>query len=309
MFKSATILSFLVTLITVLLMSSQTYAATTQSSLYFGILRDIAFAEVFNANFTKNTSNEIAASPFELSLPNPSEESEATHAPITKTDNSVYLTAESSEQSTINNKILIAYFSTSGNTKNIANHLHDILDADLYAITAAIPYYSKDLNRWEPYNWVNKERNVTSIRPAIAGPPVNMHQYDVVFLGYPIWYGQAPNIIRTFLESYDFANKTIIPFCTSGRSGIGTSASNLHYLVSPFATWEHGARFASGAALSLVKDWMNALNLPKSTGSSTTNIDKNIILSLNIADPILSLNITDPILSSSISDNVTAQDF
>jgi flavodoxin len=300
MFKRVTILTFLVALITVILTSAQTYAATTQNSLYLGILGDLAFAEVFNANFSKNTSNEIAASPFELNLPNPSEESEATHAPITKTDNSIYLTAESSEQSTKNNKILIAYFSTSGHTKNIAKHLYDILDADLYAITAAIPYYSEDLSRWEPYNRTNKERKDITISPTIAGPPVNMDQYDVVFIGYPIWYGQAPNIIRTFLESYDFSNKTIIPFCTSGSSDIGTSASDLHSLVSPSATWKHGARFESGTELSIVKDWVNTLDLPKSTGSSTTNIDKNTILSLNIADPIL---------SSLILDNVTAQDF
>lgn len=99
-----------------------------------------------------------------------------------------------------------------------------------------------------------------SARPAISGSISNMEQYDVIFLGYPIWWGQAPKIIYTFLESYDLGGKTIVPFCTSGSSGIGSSASNLHSLASS-ATWLNGQRFSGGASRSTVESWVNGLGL------------------------------------------------
>ena len=156
-------------------------------------------------------------------------------------------------------KVLIAYFSATNNTENIANHLDAILNADLYEIMPEIPYTSADLN----YNTdcrANQEQNDASARPAISGSVDNMEQYDVIFLGYPIWWGQAPKIISTFLESYDFAGKTIIPFCTSGSSGIGSSATNLHTLANS-AVWLDGNRFSGSAARSTVEAWVNSLAL------------------------------------------------
>ncbi len=87
-----------------------------------------------------------------------------------------------------------------------------------------------------------------------------MGQYDVIFLGYPIWWGQAPKIISTFLESYDLSGKTIVPFCTSGSSGVGSSATNLQSLASG-ATWLDGQRFSGGASRSTVETWVNGLGL------------------------------------------------
>ena len=87
-----------------------------------------------------------------------------------------------------------------------------------------------------------------------------MADYDVIFLGYPIWWGQAPKIISTFLESYNLSGKTIVPFCTSGSSGIGSSATNLHALTSG-ATWMDGQRFSGGASRSTVEDWVDGLEL------------------------------------------------
>jgi len=89
----------------------------------------------------------------------------------------------------------------------------------------------------------------------------NMGQYDIVFLGYPIWFGQAPKIISTFLERYDFSGKTIVPFCTSGSSPIGSSASNLHGLCSDKVTWVSGSRFASNASRPEIEKWINGLGL------------------------------------------------
>ncbi len=156
-------------------------------------------------------------------------------------------------------RILIAYFSATNNTEGIANHLDAILDADLYEITPETPYTSADLN----YNTdcrANREQNDSSARPAISGGVDNMEQYNVIFLGYPIWWGQAPKIISTFLESYGLGGKTIVPFCTSGSSGIGSSATNLHSLASG-ATWLDGQRFSGSASRSDVETWVNGLGL------------------------------------------------
>ena len=102
--------------------------------------------------------------------------------------------------------------------------------------------------------------NTPDARPAISGSVDNMEQYDTVFIGYPIWWGQAPRIVSTFLESYDFSGKTIVPFCTSGSSGIGSSAQNLHALASG-ATWLEGQRFSGGTSRSVLIQWVNGLGL------------------------------------------------
>ncbi|MDE7245944.1 MAG: S-layer homology domain-containing protein [Oscillospiraceae bacterium] len=156
-------------------------------------------------------------------------------------------------------RVLIAYFSATNNTEGIANHLDAILDAGIYEITPETPYTSADLN----YNTdcrANREQNDASARPAISGSVDNMEQYDVIFLGYPIWWGQAPKIIYTFLESYDLGGKTIVPFCTSGSSGIGSSAANLYSLASG-ATWLDGQRFSGSTSRSAVETWVNGLGL------------------------------------------------
>ena len=156
-------------------------------------------------------------------------------------------------------KVLIAYFSATNNTEGIANHLDAILDADLYEITPETPYSAADLD----YNAdcrANREQNDASARPAISGSVENVEQYDVIFLGYPIWWGQAPKIISTFLESYNLSGKTIVPFCTSGSSGIGSSATNLRVSASG-ATWMDGQRFSGGASRSTVEDWVDGLEL------------------------------------------------
>ena len=133
--------------------------------------------------------------------------------------------------------------------------------AELYEIKPKIPYSTEDLNWRNSSSRVNIERNDTSFRPAISNNVENMEQYDVIFLGYPIWFGQAPKIIYTFLESYDFSGKTIVPFCTSGSSPIGSSASNLHKLCSNNTTWLSGSRFASNTSRSEIVKWLNGLGL------------------------------------------------
>lgn len=162
------------------------------------------------------------------------------------------------------NATLIAYFSATGNTEHIARQLEGILDADIYEITPEIPYTSADLDYSNSGCRANQEQSDPTARPAIAGGVQDMRDYDVVFLGYPIWWGQAPKIISTFLESYDFAGKTIVPFCTSGSSGIGSSADNLHGLAAD-ADWLDGQRFSGTASTDEVTAWVDRLNLPIQT--------------------------------------------
>lgn len=154
--------------------------------------------------------------------------------------------------------VLVAYFSCTNNTEKIAEYISEVTGGTLYKITPEIPYSNADLN----YNTdcrANREQNDSTARPAISGSIDDIGDYNLVFLGYPIWWGQAPKIIYTFLESYEFSGKTIVPFCTSGSSGIGTSATNLHGLTTG-ATWKDGRRFSSSATKSQVEAWIESEN-------------------------------------------------
>ena len=155
---------------------------------------------------------------------------------------------------------LVAYFSATGNTEGIAQHLQAVLDADLYEIVPAEPYSEDDLNYNVSDCRANQEQNDPDARPAIDGSMDNMEDYDVIFLGYPIWWGEAPRIVSTFLESYDLTGKTIVPFCTSGSSGMGGSAEHLAALAGS-AAWLEGARFNPGASQEEVAAWVDSLGL------------------------------------------------
>jgi len=156
---------------------------------------------------------------------------------------------------------LVAYFSATGVTRPLAEYTSDILNANLYEIVPEKPYTDADLAYYTDCR-ADREQNDPAARPAISGSVDNMADYDVVFLGYPIWHGQAPKIIYTFLESYDFTGKTIVPFCTSHSSGIGSSDTNLHTLASD-ANWLSGRRFAAGTTRETIETWIGGLDLPK----------------------------------------------
>ena len=157
-------------------------------------------------------------------------------------------------------KVLVVYFSATNTTKGVAKHISDALNADLYEITPEIPYTSADLNYHDDGSRSTIEMNDSSSRPAISGSVNNMEQYDIVFIGYPIWWGEAPRILSTFVESYSFSGKTIVPFCTSGGSGVGSSASNLERL-SDGGTWLSGTRLNGSASRNDVAAWINGLSL------------------------------------------------
>ena len=141
----------------------------------------------------------------------------------------------------------MAYFSATGNTEGVAQQLAGLLSADLYAITPAEPYTEEDLDYTNPNSRSQVEGSDPDARPALAGEALDLSGYDTIFLGYPIWNGQAPKLLSTFLETYDCTGKTIVPFCTSGSSPIGSSAEALQALA-PGAHWLAGQRFAADAS-------------------------------------------------------------
>lgn len=159
-------------------------------------------------------------------------------------------------------KKLVAYFSASGTTKKAAERLAKVAGADLFEIKPAVPYTDADLNWMDKKSRSSVEMNDPSSRPEISERISNMADYDTVFIGFPIWWYVSPRIINTFVESYDFSGKTIVPFCTSGGSGIGSSASNLEQLASG-ATWLDGRRLNGSDSQDTVMEWVNSLGLSK----------------------------------------------
>ncbi len=137
-------------------------------------------------------------------------------------------------------KQLVAYFSASGITKEVAQRLAQAAGADLFEIRPAIPYTQADLNWMDRKSRSSVEMQDPESRPAIAGKVDNLAAYDTVFLGFPIWWYVAPTIIHTFLESGDFSGKTIIPFATSGGSGLGKTVEVLKPLCSHTTKWKPG---------------------------------------------------------------------
>ncbi|MBQ7566854.1 MAG: S-layer homology domain-containing protein [Oscillospiraceae bacterium] len=157
-------------------------------------------------------------------------------------------------------KILVAYFSCTGTTERIAGYIADELQADVRQILPQTPYTSDDLNYGDSSSRATREQNDPAARPALRDAAESVADYDVIFLGYPIWWGQAPKILYTFVESCDLAGKTIVPFCTSGSSGIGTSAENLS-ASAPDAVWLPGNRFGAGASRDTVAAWLQGLSV------------------------------------------------
>lgn len=160
----------------------------------------------------------------------------------------------------IDGNVLVVYFSATGNTENVAGYIAQTLSCKTYEITPAVPYTSDDLNYSNDDCRANREQNDDTARPEISGSVENISEYETVFIGYPIWWGKLPKIVYTFLESYDLSGKSIIPFCTSGGSGISASVTEIKFLE-PNATVSDGQRFASSVSRSDVEKWVNGLNI------------------------------------------------
>ena len=156
-------------------------------------------------------------------------------------------------------KTLVTYFSASGVTRKTAEALAKLLEADLFEITPAELYTAEDLD------WRNKQSRSTlemadpDCRPATVGEVENFDQYDTVFVGFPIWWGREPSVVDTFLDAYDFTGKKIVPFATSGGSGIGKTAERIQSIVGEGVTVNEGQRLGGEISEEDLKLWMERL--------------------------------------------------
>lgn len=157
-------------------------------------------------------------------------------------------------------KKLVAYFSASGTTKKAAERLAKATGADLFEIKPKVPYSSADLNWMDKKSRSSVEMSDPSSRPEIAEKIPHLADYDTVFLGFPIWWYVAPRIINTFVESYDFTGKTLVPFATSGGSGMG-GEDVLRSACSKGTKWLPGKRLSSRESMASVQKWVESLGL------------------------------------------------
>ena len=153
---------------------------------------------------------------------------------------------------------LVVYFSVTGNTKGVAEKIAGITGADMYEIKAAEEYTSEDIDYDNADSRTTHEQNDPSVRPKIGSDTISLEGYSTIYIGYPIWWGQEPRIMDTFVESYDFDGITVIPFCTSGSSDIGQSGQNLADNAGS-GNWIEGKRFDSGASQDEIQSWIDGL--------------------------------------------------
>ena len=153
---------------------------------------------------------------------------------------------------------LVVVFSATGTTKGVAEKIASITDADLYEIIPAEPYSDADLNWNDKNSRTTIEQNDASVRPAISGEAISLEGYKTIYIGYPIWWGEEPRIMDTFVESYNFDGITMIPFCTSGGSGIGRSGKNLAEHAGS-GNWLEGDRLQGSASEADLQSWIDGL--------------------------------------------------
>ena len=165
--------------------------------------------------------------------------------------------AEESEDAFVptDSNILVACFSATGNTWPLAEYAAEYLNADLFRIEPQIPYTDADLDYNDSDSRANQEMNDDASRPALAAEVENMAQYDTVILAFPIWWGQAPRLIETFIEAHDLSGKTVLTFCTSASSGYGRTGEILSALTDETVNWIEGARFSPDTTAEEMQAW------------------------------------------------------
>ena len=157
------------------------------------------------------------------------------------------------------NNTIVVYFSATGTTKGVAERIASVTGAELFELIPAEPYTDADLDWHDKNSRTTIEMNDPNVRPAIANDTVDLSSCTTVYIGYPIWWGDAPRMMLTFVEAHDFDGKTVIPFCTSGGSGIGRSGENLASQAGS-GNWLSGGRLDAGISESEIQDWINNMN-------------------------------------------------
>ena len=167
-------------------------------------------------------------------------------------------TTAAAAASAAHSDVLVAFFSATGTTKGVAERIASVTGGDLYEIVPANPYSAADLNYNDRSSRSTKEQNDKSARPEIGSADISLEGYTTIYLGFPIWWGEEPRILDTFAEKYKFDGITVIPFCTSGGSGIGRSGPNMAALAGS-GTWLDGKRFSGNVSEADLKSWIESL--------------------------------------------------
>ena len=157
------------------------------------------------------------------------------------------------------NNTIVVYFSATGTTKGVAERIANVTNADIFELIPAETYSDADLDWNDNNSRTTIEMKDPDVRPAIANDTVDLDSYTTVYIGYPIWWGDAPRIMSTFVEAHDFDGKTVIPFCTSGGSSIGRSGENLASQAGS-GNWLTGGRLDAGISESEIQNWINNLD-------------------------------------------------
>lgn len=173
------------------------------------------------------------------------------------TDTSAKTDGEASATTKADGKTAVVYFSTTGNTAKVANTIAASTGGTLFEIKPDQPYTEEDLDYSNSSSRTSQEHADGALRPAYVGDIENWDSYDTIYIGYPIWWGKAPNIVYTFVENHDFSGKKVIPFCTSGSSSIGTSGEELAKAAKT-GDWKEGKRFSSGVSQVDVATWVKS---------------------------------------------------
>ena len=166
--------------------------------------------------------------------------------------------SEESSQDKDDMGVLVIYFSFTGTTKGVAEKIAKVTDADLFEIEPVEPYTDEDRDWTNSKSRASKEQNDDSARPEIKNKDVDIDGYSKIFIGYPIWFSQEPRIMDTFVEGIDFGDTTVIPFCTSGSSGIEKTGLHLGELATG-GNWDSGRRFDGDVPEDELKEWVDSL--------------------------------------------------
>ena len=194
------------------------------------------------ASKTAQTAETVTEAPASAAEKAPETEAPAAETPATETHSDV----------------LVAFFSATGTTKGVAERIASVTGGDIYEILAAEPYTSDDLNYNDSSSRSTKEQNDKNVRPEIGSEDISLEGYTTIYLGFPIWWGEEPRILDTFVEKYSFDGITVIPFCTSGGSGIGRSGPNMEALAGT-GTWLDGQRFDGNVSEAELQSWIEGL--------------------------------------------------
>lgn len=152
-------------------------------------------------------------------------------------------------------KILVTYFSASGVTKNVADNIAKVVEGDLFEIEPKEKYTREDLDWRNKKSRSSVEMQNREYRPEIKEKSIDISNYDIILVGFPIWWGVAPTVVNTFLESKDFSDKTLIPFCTSGGSGMAYCENDLRRTY-PNYTWKEGKRLIGNEDRDFIEEWI-----------------------------------------------------